>query len=84
MRIDAGETGVGNQTTPIFDGHLHIIDERFHLTVNAAYLPGPFTAESYLARVEPLGVVGGAVVSKMTHWSVTPSSRMASGFPDWQ
>jgi hypothetical protein len=63
MRIDAGQTVVGDQTTPIFDGHLHIIDERFPLTANAGYLPRPFTAESYLAWVEPLGVVGGAVVS---------------------
>ncbi|MEU6708956.1 amidohydrolase family protein [Streptomyces wuyuanensis] len=48
---------------PIFDAHLHIIDERFPLVPNAGYLPLPFTAEDYLARARDLGVTAGAVVS---------------------
>ena len=47
----------------IFDAHLHVIDPRFPLVPNDGYLPDPFTAETYLERVGPLGVVGGAVVS---------------------
>ncbi|QIN77215.1 amidohydrolase family protein [Rubrobacter marinus] len=47
----------------IFDAHLHVIDPRFPLVPNRGYVPDPFTVEDYLERVEPLGVVGGAVVS---------------------
>ena len=47
----------------IFDAHLHVIDPRFPLVPNKGYLPDPFTAEDYLQRTGPLGVVGGAVVS---------------------
>ncbi len=47
----------------IFDAHLHVIDPRFPLVPNRGYLPAPFTAEDYLQRAGPLGVVGGAVVS---------------------
>jgi predicted TIM-barrel fold metal-dependent hydrolase len=50
-------------TLPLFDAHLHVIDPRFPLVANQGYLPDPFTARDYLARVEGLGVVGGAVVS---------------------
>ena len=47
----------------IFDAHLHVIDRRFPLVSNRGYLPEPFTAEDYVKRAGPLGVVGGAVVS---------------------
>ena len=47
----------------IFDAHLHVIDARFPLVPNRGYVPDPFTAEDYLERAGPLGVVGGAVVS---------------------
>jgi predicted TIM-barrel fold metal-dependent hydrolase len=47
----------------IFDAHLHVIDPRFPLVANRGYLPPPFPTESYRARAERLGVVGGAVVS---------------------
>ena len=47
----------------IFDAHLHVIDPRFPLVPNKGYMPDPFTAEDYLERVGPLGVIGGAVVS---------------------
>lgn len=50
-------------TRPIFDAHCHIIDPRFPLLANNGFLPAPFSAEDYLAVVEPLGVKGGAVVS---------------------
>lgn len=48
---------------PVFDAHLHIIDPRFPLVTNQGFRPDPYTAADYLGRVEPLGVVGGAVVS---------------------
>lgn len=47
----------------LFDAHLHVIDPRFPLVENDGYLPPPFTAAEYRARVAPLGVAGGAVVS---------------------
>ncbi|MCD5992609.1 amidohydrolase family protein [Pseudomonas sp. CDFA 602] len=47
----------------IFDAHCHIIDPHFPLQANNGFLPEPFGVEDYLAVVEPLGVVGGAVVS---------------------
>lgn len=47
----------------LFDAHLHVIDPRFPLVPNRGYLPNPFTAEDYMERAAPLGVVGGAVVS---------------------
>lgn len=46
-----------------FDAHLHIIDPRFPLQASQGYLPPPFTADEYVAAANPLGVVGGAVVS---------------------
>jgi predicted TIM-barrel fold metal-dependent hydrolase len=48
---------------PVFDAHLHIIDERFPLVANAGYLPPQFTADAYRAAVASLGVCGGAIVS---------------------
>ena len=48
---------------PIFDAHCHIIDSAYPLIANNGYVPGFFSADDYLARVTPLGVVGGAVVS---------------------
>ncbi|MGO3034970.1 amidohydrolase family protein [Corynebacterium variabile] len=47
----------------LFDTHLHIIDPAHPLVENNGYLPDPFTAADYLARVADLNVVGGAVVS---------------------
>lgn len=47
----------------VFDAHFHIVDPRFPLVANNGYLPGPFTAGDYLARVGALNVTGGAVVS---------------------
>lgn len=47
----------------LFDAHLHIVDPAFPLQANAGFLPAPFRVVDYLARVEPLGIVAGAVVS---------------------
>lgn len=47
----------------VFDAHLHVIDPRFPLVANQGYLPEPFPVAAYRAVAEPLGVVGGAVVS---------------------
>jgi predicted TIM-barrel fold metal-dependent hydrolase len=49
--------------TPIFDAHFHIIDSRFPLVPNQGYLPDAFPADAYIARTEPLGACGGAIVS---------------------
>ena len=51
------------QSYQFFDAHLHIIDARFPLQENQGFLPDEFTVDAYRARVEGLGVVGGAVVS---------------------
>lgn len=48
---------------PIFDAHCHIIDPRFPLVPNNAYLPEAFSAGDYLAATGPLGICSGAVVS---------------------
>ncbi len=48
---------------PLFDAHLHVIDQRFPLRSNQGYLPPPFTVADYLAIARPLGVLGGALVS---------------------
>ena len=48
---------------PIFDAHCHIIDSAYPLIANNGYVPEFFSADDYLTRVTPLGVVGGAVVS---------------------
>lgn len=47
----------------MFDCHMHIIDPTFPLIPNNGYLPDPFTAYDYRARVGGLNVAGGAVVS---------------------
>ncbi|MCF8602100.1 amidohydrolase family protein [Gordonia sp. HY442] len=50
-------------TQPVFDAHLHIVDPAYPLVENDGYLPDPFTASDYLARVDGLEIAGGAVVS---------------------
>lgn len=47
----------------IFDAHCHIIDSAFPLIANNGYMPDFFTVDQYRARVRPLGIIGGAVVS---------------------
>lgn len=47
----------------LFDAHLHIIDPRFALQSNNGYLPDPFTAADYQARMQKYDLCGGAVVS---------------------
>ncbi|MEV0947896.1 amidohydrolase family protein [Rhodococcus sp. NPDC049939] len=47
----------------MFDAHVHIIDPRFPVFENYGYLPEHFTIADYRARVEGLGVDGGAVVT---------------------
>lgn len=47
----------------VFDAHLHIIDPAFPLVENEGYLPPAFTTDEYSARIEGLGIAGGAVVS---------------------
>jgi predicted TIM-barrel fold metal-dependent hydrolase len=47
----------------LFDSHCHIIDHRFPIVPNQGYTPPNFPLEDYLAQVNPLGVVAGAVVS---------------------
>jgi predicted TIM-barrel fold metal-dependent hydrolase len=47
----------------LFDAHLHIVDPRFPLIRNAGYLPDPFTADDYRARLKGYRLAGGAVVS---------------------
>ncbi len=49
--------------SPIFDAHCHIIDPNYPLIANQGFLPDAFTVDDYLAQAEPLGMVGGAVVS---------------------
>ncbi|MDR2996929.1 MAG: amidohydrolase family protein, partial [Microbacterium sp.] len=50
-------------TQRIFDSHLHIIDPAHPLIENNGYLPDPFTVADYRARIDGLGIAGGAVVS---------------------
>lgn len=47
----------------LFDAHLHIIDPRFPLVENQGYLPPVFSVDDYLAQMEGVDLVGGAVVS---------------------
>lgn len=66
LRVERSPPGVTIDDRParkLFDAHFHVIDPRFPLVENQGYLPRFFTAADYLARVAPLGVVGGAVVS---------------------
>jgi predicted TIM-barrel fold metal-dependent hydrolase len=51
------------QRRRLFDSHCHIIDHRFPIVVNQGYTPPHFPLDAYLAKVRPLGVVAGAVVS---------------------
>ncbi len=48
---------------PIFDTHLHIVDPAHPLVENNGYMPEPFTVADYRARIDGLGIAGGAVVS---------------------
>jgi predicted TIM-barrel fold metal-dependent hydrolase len=48
---------------PIFDSHLHIIDDRFPLKPNQGYLPPTFTVADYRQQTSDLNIKGGAVVS---------------------
>ena len=47
----------------LFDAHFHIIDSRFPLVGNNGYIPEPFNSKDYLARLEGIQLIGGAVVS---------------------
>lgn len=47
----------------MFDAHFHIIDPRFPLVSNFGFVPEPFTVDDYFAKVDGLGITGGAVVS---------------------
>jgi predicted TIM-barrel fold metal-dependent hydrolase len=62
----AAALGAGSaraQQRRLFDSHCHIIDQRFPIIPNQGYTPPNFPLEDYLARVKPLGVVAGAIVS---------------------
>lgn len=47
----------------MFDAHFHVFDPAYPLVANQGFVPEPFTAAQYRARVASLGVVGGAVVA---------------------
>ena len=47
----------------VFDAHFHIIDSAFPLTANHGYLPGDYSCDDYLSRMQRYDLVGGAVVS---------------------
>lgn len=48
---------------PIFDAHLHIIDNRFPLQPNQGYLPPEFTVSDYQHSTADMNIKGGAIVS---------------------
>ena len=48
---------------PIFDSHLHIIDDRFPLVANNGYLPPSFDCQAYQQATNDYVLSGGAVVS---------------------
>ena len=48
---------------PLFDSHLHVIDNRFPLVPNNGYLPPEFTYQQYLTRMSAYQLCGGVVVS---------------------
>lgn len=78
----------GHRDRRIFDAHFHIIDPRFPLDHNDGYLPRPFTAEHYHARVASLGVMGGAVVPGSFHgfhhaWLLDALQLLGDGFVGW-
>ena len=52
-----------SQDFKLFDTHLHIINNQFPLVPNNGYLPGEFTCEDYLNRMDGYRLVGGAIVS---------------------
>jgi predicted TIM-barrel fold metal-dependent hydrolase len=52
-----------NKEYSLFDTHFHIIDPRFPIVENNSYIPAPFTSQDYLARLDGIQTVGGAVVS---------------------
>jgi len=52
-----------NKEYSLFDAHFHIIDPRFPIVENNGYIPDPFTSQDYLARLDGIQPVGGAVVS---------------------
>lgn len=47
----------------MFDAHFHIIDPAYPLVENNGFVPEPFTIADYSARIDGLGITGGAVVS---------------------
>lgn len=51
----------------LFDSHCQIIDPRFPLVSSQGHAPPPFTLAEYRARVTPLGILSGAVVSGQFH-----------------
>ena len=70
---------------PIFDAHFHVVDHRFPLQPNNGFVPEPFPAGAYRAAVEPLGVVGGAVVAGSFQafdraWLLAALADLGSGF----
>lgn len=69
----------------VFDAHFHVIDPRFPLRRVDGFLPQPFTAEDYRARVAGSGVVGGAVVAGSFHgfdqaWLLDALRRLGDAF----
>jgi predicted TIM-barrel fold metal-dependent hydrolase len=79
------EYGVPSTTGPVFDAHFHVIDHRFPLQANQGFLPEPFPVDSYRAAVEPLGVVGGAVVAGSFQafdrgWLIDALAALGPGF----
>jgi predicted TIM-barrel fold metal-dependent hydrolase len=69
----------------VFDAHLHIIDPRFPLVANEAYVPEPFTVADYRARTADLDIVGGAVVAGSFQgvdqaWLIDALQRLGPGF----
>ncbi len=52
-----------NKEYSLFDAHFHIIDPRFPIVESNGYIPEPFTRQDYLARLNGIQLVGGAVVS---------------------
>jgi predicted TIM-barrel fold metal-dependent hydrolase len=61
--VALGASSGNAQQRRLFDSHCHIIDPRFPIVPNQGYTPQDFPLEDYLARVRPLGVVAGAIVS---------------------
>lgn len=69
----------------IFDAHCHIIDSAFPLIANSGYVPDFFSVDQYLARTQPLGITGGAVVSGSfqgfdQRYLIAALKRLGAGF----